>query len=171
VRQLGGDGLPLMRQAMLIIPDPNDIYYRIASLFMTWLVPPDEGEALGASLAVWAAARERFGVALSGHVRAAACGLALGAPARAQPHVEAALALAREHQPDTFYLPELWLVAAKVFQALGRMADARRAAETGREWVMAVHDRHVPDNFRHSFLQRNPTNQELLPLAARLTTS
>ena len=170
-RQLGGEGLPLMREALAIIADPNDIYYRIASLFMTWLVPPDEGEALGASLAVWAAARERFGVALSGHVRAAACGLALGAPARAQPHVEAALALAREHQPDTFYLPELWLVAARVFEALGRMAEARRAAETGRDWVMAVHDRQVPETFRHSFLQRNPTNHELLSLAARLTTS
>ena len=160
-----------MHQALAIIPDPNDIYYRIASLFMTWLVPPDEGESLGASLAVWAAARERFGVALSGHVRAAACGLALGAPARAQPHVEAALALAREHQPDTFYLPELWLVAARVFEALGRMAEAREAAETGRDWVMAVHDRQVPEAFRHSFLQRNPTNHELLSLAARLTNS
>jgi tetratricopeptide (TPR) repeat protein len=170
-RQLGGDGLPLMREAMLIIPDPNDIYYRIASLFMTWLVPPDEGEALGASLAVWAAARERFGVALSGHVRAAACGLALGAPARAQPHVEAALALTRDYQPDTFYLPELWLVAAKVFQALGRLADAWRAAETGRDWVMAVHDRYVPEAFRHSFLQRNPVNRELLALVGRLTDS
>ena len=170
-RQLGGDGLPLMREALAIIPDPNDIYYRIASLFMTWLVPPDEGEALGASLAVWAAARERFGVALSGHVRAAACGLALGAPARAQPHVEAALALAREHQPDTFYLPELWLVAARVFEALGRSAEARHAAETGRDWVMAVHDQQVPEAFRPSFLQRNPTNHELLSLASRLTVS
>ncbi len=170
-RQLGGDGLPLMREALAVIPDPNDIYYRIASLFMTWLVPPDEGEALGASLAVWAGARERFGVALAGHVRAAACGLALGAPARAQPHVEAALALAREHQPDTFYLAELWLVAARVFQALGRTDDAKRSAAAGRDWVMAVHDRQVPEVFRHSFLHRNPTNHELLSLAARLTVS
>jgi len=138
---------------------------------MTWVVPPDEGEALGASLAVWAVARERFGVALAGHVRAAACGMALGAPARAQPHVEAALALARDHQPDTFYLPELWLVAARVYQALGRMADARQSAEAGRGWVMAVHDQQVPEVFRPSFLQRNPTNHDLLSLAARLTTS
>jgi DNA-binding SARP family transcriptional activator/tetratricopeptide (TPR) repeat protein len=171
LRQLGGDGLPLMREALAVIPDPNDIYYRIASLFMTWLVPPDEGEALGASLAVWAGARERFGVALAGHVRAAACGLALGAPARAQPHVEAALTLAREHQPDTFYLPELWLVAARVFQALGRTEDAKRSAGVGRDWVMAVHDQQVPEVFRPSFLQRNPINHELLSLAARLTVS
>ena len=170
-RQLGGDGLPLMRQALAVIPDPNDIYYRIASLFMTWLVPPDEGEALGASLAVWAAARERFGVALAGHVRAAACGLALGAPARAQPHVEAALTLARDHQPDTFYLPELWLVATRVFEALGRVAEARRSAETGRDWVMGVHDQQVPEAFRYSFLHRNATNRDLLALASRLTHS
>ena len=168
-RQLGGDGLPLMREALAIIPDPNDIYHRIASLFMTWLVPPDEGEALGASLAVWASARERFGVALAGHVRAAACGLALGAAARAQPHVEAALKLAREHQPDTFYLPELWLVAAGVYQSLGRLDDAGRAAEAGRQWVMRVHDEHVPEVFKPSFLQRNAVNRELLALAARLS--
>ena len=168
-RQLGGDGLPLMREALAIITDPNDIYHRIASLFMTWLMPPDEGEALGASLAVWASARERFGVALAGHVRAAACGLALGAAARAQPHVEAALKLAREHQPDTFYLPELWLVAAGVFQSLGRLDDARRAAEAGRQWVMRVHDEHVPEVFRHSFLERNAVNRELLALARRLS--
>jgi DNA-binding SARP family transcriptional activator len=167
-RQLGGDGLPLLREAQAILPDPNDIYHRIASLFATWLVPPDEGEALGASLAVWATARERFGVALSGHVRAAACGLALGAASRAQPHVEAALQLARTHQPTTYYLPELWLVAARVFEAVGQIDDARRASQAGRAWVTAVHDAQVPEAFQPSFLQRNPVNRELLALAARL---
>lgn len=168
LRQLGGDGLPLLREAQAILPDPNDIYHRIASLFATWLVPPDEGEALGASLAVWATARERFGVALSGHVRAAACGLALGAASRAQPHVEAALQLARTHQPYTYYLPELWLVAARVFDAVGQIDAARRASQSGRAWVVAVHDAQVPEAFRPSFLQRNPVNRELLALAARL---
>ncbi|MEP7295956.1 MAG: AAA family ATPase [Burkholderiales bacterium] len=169
LRQLGGDGLPLMREALKVITDPNDIYHRIASLFMTWLVPPDEGEALGASLAVWAGARERYGVALAGHVRAASCGLALGAASRAQPHVEAALKLAREYQPDTFYLPEIWLAAAGVYQSLGRLDEARRSAEAGRGWVMGVHDAHVPGAFQHSFLQRNAVNRELLALSDRLS--
>jgi DNA-binding SARP family transcriptional activator len=168
LRQLGGDGLPLLREALRVIADPGDIYHRMAMLHATWFVPPDEGEALGASLAVWATARERFGVALSGHVRAAACGLALGAAARAQPHVEAALKLARTHQPYTFYLPELWLVAARVFQAVDQTDDARRAARAGHDWVMRVHDAHVPEAFRPSFLQRNAVNRELLALAPRL---
>lgn len=168
LRQLGGDGRPLLREALQVIADPADIYHRMATLHATWFVPPDEGEALAASLAVWATARERLGVALAGHVRAAACGLALAAAARAQPHVEAALELARDHQPYTFYLPELWLVAAQVFEAVGQRADARRAARTGVDWVMAVHDAHVPEAFRHSFLQRNEVNRALLALPPRL---
>ena len=76
-----------------------------------------------------------------------------------------------DHQPDTFYLPELWLVATRVFEALGRVAEARRSAETGRDWVMGVHDQQVPEAFRYSFLHRNATNRDLLALASRLTHS
>ena len=104
---MGGDGLPLMREALCIVPNTDDIYHRITTLFATRLVPADEGEALAAGLAAWATTRERHGVALSGHVRAAACALALGAPNRAWPHVEAALHLARTYLPDSFYLPEM----------------------------------------------------------------
>ena len=51
-RQLmGGDGLPLMREALRIVPNSDDIYHRITTLFATRLVPADEGEALAAGLA------------------------------------------------------------------------------------------------------------------------
>ncbi len=166
-QQMGRDGLALIRDALQIIPNPEDIYHRIASLFATRIVPADEGEAMAASLAVWAGARERFGVALAGHVRAAACALRLGAAARALPHAEAALHLARNYQPDSFYLPEAWLVAAQALAALGREAEARRAVDDGLAWVREVHDQHVPPEFRDSFLHRNPVNRELLALAAR----
>lgn len=85
----GRDGPPPMREALQVIATPDDVYHRITSLFATRLVPPDEGEALAASLADWATARERYGVALAGHVRAAAC----------------ALTLAERHVPDSFYGP------------------------------------------------------------------
>ena len=130
--QMGRDGLALMREALQIIPNADDIFHRIATLFATRLVPADEGEALAANLALWATTRERHGVALSGHVRAAACALALGAPARALPHVEAALRLATRYLPDSFYLPELWLVSAQTFATLGREPAARRAAADGQ---------------------------------------
>jgi DNA-binding SARP family transcriptional activator len=162
--QGGRDGLAMMREALKIIPNADDIFHRITTLFATRLVPPDEGEAMAANLALWATARERHGVALSGHVRAAACALALDAPARALPHVEAALRLARRYLPDSFYLPEMWLVAARTFATLGRDAAARKAVAEGRAWVERVHDTQVPDEFRESFLHRNPINSELLAL-------
>ena len=167
-QQLGRDGLPWMREALQIIPNADDIYHRITSLFATALVPPDEGEALAAGLAVWAAARERFGVALSGHVRAAACALAQGVPKRAAPHVEASLHLAKTYLPDSFYLPEMWLVAAQVALALGQQAEAKHALKQGMKWVRGTHESHVPPEYRDSFLNRNPVNAELLSFAARL---
>ncbi|HEY6513320.1 MAG TPA: AAA family ATPase [Burkholderiaceae bacterium] len=163
----GGDGLPLMREALQIVPNTDDIYHRITTLFATRLVPPDEGEAMAAGLAAWATTRERHGVALSGHVRAAACALALGAANRAWPHVEAALHLAKTYLPDSFYMPEMWLVAGQVLSAVGRAAEARRVVADGLAWVKQVHDQHVPGEFRDSFRQRNPVNRELFALAAR----
>ena len=162
--QMGRDGLALMREALQIIPNADDIFHRIVTLFATRLVPADEGEALAANLALWATTRERHGVALSGHVRAAACALALGAPERALPHVEAARRLATRYLPDSFYLPELWLVSARTFATLGREPAARRAAADGQAWVREIHDMHVPAEFRDSFLHRNAVNRELIAL-------
>jgi DNA-binding SARP family transcriptional activator len=162
---LGRDALPMMREALKIIANPDDIYFRIVSLFATRMVPPDEGEAMAADLALWAGARERHGVALSGHVRAAACALAQGAPSRALPQVQAALHLAQNFQPDSFYLPELWLVAARVRLALQQPEEAGRLAALGMSWVRTVHEQHVPAEFRESFLLRNPVNLALAALA------
>jgi hypothetical protein len=166
-QMMGRDGLPLMRDALRIVPNTDDIYHRITTLFATRLVPADEGETLAASLAAWATTRERHGVALAGHVRAAACALALAVPHRAWPHVEAALHLGKTYLPDSFYVAELWLVAGRVLSELGRAADAQRVVAEGVAWVKQVHDTHVPAEFRDSFLQRNVVNRELFALAAR----
>jgi len=163
--QLGRDGLPLLRQALAVIDSPDDVYHRVASLFATRLLPPDEGEALATSLAAWASARERLGMALAGHVRAAACALVLGAPRRARPHTEAALHLAAERRPDSFYLPELWLVAGQVDAALGHAAAAATHWRTGAAWVRRTATEHVPPAYQESFLRRNAVNAELLQRA------
>ena len=164
--QLGQDGLPLMRRALAVIDRPDDVYHRVASLFATRLVPADEGEALATSLAAWASVRERLGMALAGHVRAAACALALGAPQRARPHAEAALHLAAERRPDSFYLPELWLVAGQVEAALGHADAASAHWQAGAAWVQHAAGG-LPPAFCDSFLQRNAVNAALLAAAAR----
>jgi DNA-binding SARP family transcriptional activator len=163
----GGDALTPMREALAMASDPNDVFHRIATLFASRVVPADEGEALAASLAVWASVQGRQGLAMSAHARAAAAALAAGAPRRALPHAEAALALVQQHQPESFYLPEVWLAAGRVHAALGHDAAAQQAFADGRRWVMAAHDQQVPEAWREAFLVRNPINRELLALAAR----
>jgi hypothetical protein len=143
-------------------PNADDIFHRIVTLFATRLVPADEGEALAANLALWATTRERHGVALSATCAAAACALALGAPARALPHVEAARRLATRYLPDSFYLPELWLVSAQAFATLAASrprAAPRPTARPGSERSTTATCRRVP--------RQLPASQRGQPPAAR----
>lgn len=158
--ELGRDAMGLMRDALALSPEPEDIYHRMACLFATRIVPADEGEAMATSLAAWASARERLGLALAAHVRAAACALRQGSPSRARPHAEAALHLAADRWPDSFYLPELWLVAGEVEATQDRPERALALWRQGLQWVREVAQ--VPEPFRSSFQQRNPVNAELL---------
>ena len=166
----GGDAHVRIREALALVPGTDDIFHRIATLFASSIVAADEGEALASSLASWASVRERFGLAMAAHVRAAGCAAAQGAWQRAVPHAEAALTLVRaDYQPESFYLGELWLVVGRVFDAVGRPGPARTALADGYAWAMALHDDHVPVEFRDSFLHRNPVNRELVALASQLT--
>jgi DNA-binding SARP family transcriptional activator len=161
--ELGRPAEGLAREALALSPDPEDIYHRMASLFATRIVPADEGEAMATSLAAWASARERLGLALAAHVRAAACALRQGAASRARPHAEAALHLAEDRWPDSFYLPELWLVAGQVEAAQDRPERALALWQKGLHWVHQVAQ--VPESFRSSFVQRNPVNADLARLS------
>jgi len=164
----GGDGLGLMREALALLPEHDHIAYRVASLLASTVVPPDEGEALSTGLAAWASVRGRYGLALSGHVRAAACALAQGAASRALPHAEAAWHLIAEHHPENRYVGEVWLTVGRVFAALKRDAEATRVIEQGCAWVKHIAAVHVPEAFVESFLHRNPINRDLLLAAQHL---
>jgi DNA-binding SARP family transcriptional activator len=151
-----------IREALAMFHEPEALWYRTHCLIATALLPPHEGEPLALALASWAMRGERFGLALAAHARAGRCALAGGAAGRALPHVEAAMQLARTHQPDVFYLPELWWVAAQVYAALGRDASRQAVVREGARWVTRVAAQHVPAEFRQSFLHRNPVNAALI---------
>jgi DNA-binding SARP family transcriptional activator len=162
-----GDALSPIRHAMGLIADrPDDIYWRVASMVASGIVPAAEAEVLGASLAAWATAHQRHGFALAGHVRAAAGALAQQAPQRALPHVNAALHLARQFTPDSFYLPQLWWVAAQVQHALGDKTEAMVMVNQGQAWIRQVMAEHLPAPFRPSFAEHNPVNRALLTWSA-----
>ena len=163
----GRPALDLIQRALALVPNPDSLAHRMWTLVATLLVPPQEGEALAANLAAWARTRERAGLALAGHGRAARCAWAQGSWERALPHVEAALSLAREVQPDLYYLPELWWVAAQVYAAAGRDEERRTVLQAGADWIGRIARTHVPDPFRDTFLRRNPVNVQLLQWAAQ----
>lgn len=164
----GQDALETVREALACLNVPESLWYRTHSLIATAIVAPDEGEPMALELASWALARERFGLALAAHARAARCALAMGAAERARPHLHTALQLAQAHQPDVYYLPELWWMAARVHQALGRDAARQAAVRDGARWVARVAAQHVPPVFRDSFLHRNRINAELLQWAREM---
>ncbi|MEO7338151.1 MAG: hypothetical protein ABIV63_16380 [Caldimonas sp.] len=56
-----------------------------------------------------------------------------------------------------------------MFDANGDGDDALMALARGAQWVRRVALPQVPDEFRASFLHRNPTNRALLAAADRAT--
>jgi DNA-binding SARP family transcriptional activator/tetratricopeptide (TPR) repeat protein len=108
----------------------------------------------------------------TGHVLAtrlyAAEALTGSDPELARQHALAALALAETHCYPYAYRAELWLICGKALLAAGDDEPARRILAHGRHWVIERARADVPDEFRDSFLHRNPVNSELLALAVRL---
>lgn len=167
-RLAGGSALKPIRVALSMLGgDLDDGNNRLVSLFASAIVPPAEGESMATAIAAWAAARERFGMAIAAHVRAADCAMSRGAPDRARPQIEAALRLFVDHEPDNFYRAELWWVASGVFRATGHDAQADRMLVEGAEWIRRIAEQHVRVEYRDTFLDRNPVNRALLAAAGR----
>jgi DNA-binding SARP family transcriptional activator len=168
-RLAGGSALRPIRVALSMLGgDLDDGNNRLVSLFASAIVPPAEGESMATAIAAWAAARERFGMAIAAHVRAAGCAMARGAPDRARPQIEAALRLFADHEPDNFYRAELWWVASGAFRATGQDAQADRMLVEGAEWIRRIAAEHVTVEYRDTFLERNPVNRALLAAAGGL---
>ncbi len=168
-RVSGGDAMAPIRAALALLGgEVDDGNNRLVTLMATAIVPPAEGEPMAIAVAAWAAARERFGMAAAAHARAAGCALAQDAIDRAIPQAEAAVRLFSVHEPDNFYRAEIWWVAAQVFQAASRRAEADHMLALGRDWITRIAAGHLPEAFRDGFLHRNPVNRALLSAALRL---
>ena len=70
-------------------------------------------------------------------------------------------------QPADLYLGQAWWLASQVFEANGDSDQALMALAQGALWVRRTALPEVPDEFRDSFLQRNPVNRALLAAADR----
>ena len=59
-------------------------------------------------------------------------------------------------QPADLYFGHAWWLAAQVFEASGDGDQALMALAHGAQWVRRVALPNVPEEFRDSFMQRNP---------------
>lgn len=129
-------------------------------------------QPLAAALPALAQVAERMrprgylGHVLEAHLRRARLA-AEADPAAARQDALCALTLATEVDLVQSYRVELWLHCARALQAAGDTAHAAAVLAEGQAWVRRTAAEHVPDEFRESFLHRNPTNAALLAMVVR----
>jgi DNA-binding SARP family transcriptional activator/tetratricopeptide (TPR) repeat protein len=140
--------------------------YAQAELLATRFAEPDAAYRAATAVVMQAGKRQMQGVRMAGLACAARCALACGHTTVAVGHAAEALALWPEHLPDDFYIGEVWLAAADAFHAARdtRLVDVLRHASV---WISGTAQGRVPEEFRDSFLNRNPFNRELIAMAGR----
>ena len=129
---------------------------------------PDEAQAMAAAVGARCSAAGLAGVALAAAIRAARFAVASGEIARASTHAAAIEAAPARVLADDLCLGERWLALAEAAHAAGRLVDAQRHAQAGRDWLQATGEHRVPDAFRAGFRERNPCNRALLAWRAQL---
>lgn len=87
---------------------------------------------------------------------------------RAREHVRAFTTLAGKAAAVRQYPMAPWLAAAQALALLGEPAEATALCERAVTWIDETTRKHVPEPFRHGFVEHNPVNRQLRALHARL---
>ncbi len=152
----------------LVARDAFPYQRHCASLRRVDLVAPEEGLALARD-ALAAARQAGFrGLEASALSRVARGEVQAGDAGRAVKHARLSIVAADGHGTDDLSWPAIVRNAALVLQQAGLVDEARQLVARGTAWLRETAERHVPPEFRDSFLNRNAVNLELQRLALRL---
>ena len=170
-RALGHSGRALIETATAELSPGSDPHVRMHVLLeqatagdpATAIERCDEVERMALAL-------EFAGVAMKARILRAHAQSRGGDAAGAAAAMHALVAQFEEVQPADLYFAQAWWLAAQVFEANGDGDQAMMALARGALWVRRTALPHVPEAFRDSFLQRNPTNRSLLAAADRRLT-
>ncbi|MGZ8259705.1 MAG: ATP-binding protein [Caldimonas sp.] len=110
---------------------------------------------------------EFAGVAMKARLLRARALSRAGEPQAAAAAMRALVAEMATLQPADLYPGHAWWLAAQVFDASGDGDQALLALAMGAQWVRRTALPNVPEAYRESFLQRNPSNRALLAAADR----
>ena len=114
-----------------------------------------------------AAQLEYLGVAAKAQLWRARHLLRAGDPASAQSALHETLPLLNEVQLADTFVPEAWWIAYEIFDSAGDAVAAIRALQRAVDWIEQSALPHVPDEFKDSFLNRNPVSRAVLTTATR----
>jgi len=161
---LGRAGALNLKAALDLLGTEAATVLRVGSqLDLARELPPAEAVAL--SLQIVEETERRGLPALAQHARIRAIEGLLRAGDAAPAAALAAELFARLPgcHPSDVYLAETWWTIHRALDGVPeRRSEARAALEQGVGWVRDVAARQVPDEFRDSFLDRNPVNRALL---------
>jgi DNA-binding SARP family transcriptional activator len=128
---------------------------------------PAQGAELAAQVEAEAVVRAHRPLQLDAQAIGGNCRLRTGQVAAAMQLARAALNAAQDTITWTTYLGEIYWWAYEAFDAGGDSSAALDALRTARDWVTGQALPNVPEEFRDSFLHRNPVNRSILTTAGR----
>jgi tetratricopeptide (TPR) repeat protein len=165
--EVGGDDA-VARGRALLDEELQPYMAMVARLRLIGLATPAAGLAEARDVTTAARQAGFRGLEASALSRAAVAEMQAGDVDSAATHARLAVELAAEQGTDDLSWPALLRNAGVVLQQAGLSDEARHVVARGTAWLRDVAARHVPPDFRESFLDRNPVNLELHRLAIRL---
>jgi len=169
---LGHSGTPQLDAALKLLGADGSAVLRMnAQLDLTRELPPAEGVALAREVAAEPGRLGLLALAQSARVREVESLVRAGDASEAASLARGLVANLDACHPSDLYAAEAWWVAYRALDgdadAAGRVA-AREALRRAQGWIREVAACHVPDEFRDSFLHRNPVNRSVLAAAGRV---
>jgi len=140
----------------------------VARLRLIDLGPPEEAAATARNALVDAREAGFRGLEASALSRLALAEMRAGEIDAAVTHARLSAELAAGRGSEDLSWPAIVRNAVVVLRQAGLAGEARSVALRGEAWLDDVAARHVPPEFRESFLERHPVHRELLALARRL---
>jgi DNA-binding SARP family transcriptional activator/tetratricopeptide (TPR) repeat protein len=171
-RALGGSGATHFVEALATLGERGDIYMRmLAQIDFASTLPAADAAAQCADVQRVAAEAEYHGIAAKAGLMRARYLLKAGEPGIAAATLRDRPAHLDGVRPADLYPAEAEWIAYEVFAAVDDRSAAKSALQHAVDWIEHAALPNVPEEFRDSFLSRNPVNRSILTTASRQRTA
>ena len=170
-RALGRSGEAHLRRALTAVHERSDVHMRmLVQIDHAAILPPADAVAQCAGAQRTAEDAEYLGIAAKARLARIRHLLRAGDVKRATASWSDLPTYLNGVRPADMYPAEPWLIAYDVLLADGNVGAANDALVQGVEWIQNAALPNVPDEFKETFLSRNPVNRALLTAASRMRT-